>query len=152
MVKELYTEYFDESHLDNYSIDDIKKPSTGISSTEPEEWSFVRARTMSRGVGLYSEGLCRVLSVTSGSPLTDSTEVISTDEVLDRMPKGPKERKSVPSLKGDYLTVKEVRPEENEDGTVEPRTKGRTSVIPIEFVIEPLSYDEAISHLIDETL
>lgn len=152
MAKNLYEEYFNESHLDNYKMSDIEKPDNGLSSTEPENWSFVHARTMSRGVSLYSEGLYRVLSTTSGKPLTDSTEIINIDEVLDRMPRGPRERKSIPSMKGDYLTVKEVKPRENEDGTVEPYTTGRTSVIPIEFVIEPLSYNEAMTRLIDETL
>lgn len=148
-MRELTDEYFDDAALGDYTVADIETPQ---GSSDPSDWSYVYARTGTRNSQLFSTGMYRVLSTVRDTPLAqDAVEVVSTDDILDRMPDGPRSRMAVPSLHGQYLTVKEVHPTEHDDGRVEPRTTGRSAVIPIEYVIEPLSYDEVILRLIDRT-
>ena len=148
-MRSLQEEFFSDPKLGNHRLTDVGV-SSGFGSDEPEKWVYVRARTSSRDAPLYSEGIYRVLSTTDGDPLEPG--VSTTDDILDEMPRGPRRRMAVPSPHGEYLSVVEVRPDEQGDGTVEPRTGGQSSVIPVEYVIEPLTYDEVVVELIDERL
>lgn len=148
-MKSLKDEYFDEPEFGSVSLSDLDADGSWDKSDDPEEWTFVRARTQSRDVMLYNEGIYRVLLSKSDSPLTEDVEVLSTDEVLDRMPRQLRENKVVPSPSGEYITVVEVRGNEQSDGTIELDTIGRTTTIPVEFVKEALSYDEVVVELLD---
>lgn len=150
-MKNLREEYFSESHLDNHSLEDIGKPD--MTESDPENWVYVRARVSIRSSGLYSESICRVLRRKNAQPLVDDgIERMTVDEVVDEMPRGPREQYALPSIKGGYLSVVEVKPDEQSDGTIIPQTRGRSTTIPVEYVIEPLSYDEVVTELVDETL
>jgi hypothetical protein len=143
-------EFYSDEGLASHTLDDVDEPER---NTTPDNWSFVRARDSTRGVGMYSEGLYRVTSKTSGKPITSEvTETVDIDTLVDRMPSSPRKRKAIPSIRGEYLTIKEVRGSENADGTISVETIGRTSVIPVEYVLEPLSYNYVVAELVDEEL
>lgn len=150
---DLQKEYFDDNKLGNVSLKQVPPVESAFADTDPNEWVFVRARTATRDAPLYSEGIYRVLKTLSAPPLVDEgVESLTENEVLERMPDGPESRMAVPSIKGEYLTVKEIKPDETEDGHVYPETYGKTTVIPVEYVIETMNYDEVMVELIDETL
>lgn len=149
-MKSLQDEFFDEPEFGSVSLSDLDVDGSLSTSDDPEDWQYVRARTQSRDVMLYNEGLYKVMMSNSNAPLTDEVvETMSVDEVLERMPKRQRENKVVPSPSGDYITVIEVRASENEDGTIEVETSGRTSTIPVEFVKETVTYDEVVVELLD---
>lgn len=150
-MKSLQEEFFDDPEFGNVSLSDLDVDGSWDKSDNPEDWQYVRARTQSRDVMLYNEGLYKVIRSQSSSPLTDEVvETVSIDEVLERMPKRQRENKVVPSPSGDYITVIEVRGSENEDGTIDVTTSGRTSTIPVEFVKDAVTYDEVVVELLDE--
>lgn len=149
-MRSLQDEFFDDPKFGNVSASDITVDNSFHSADDPEDWVFVRARTQSRDVMLYNEGIYRVLRCKSASPLTEEpVETVSEEEVLDRMPRQYRENMVVPSPSGGYLSVKEVTASENGDGTISVKTKGRTEKIPVEFVIEILTYDEVVVELLD---
>lgn len=150
-MKSLQDEFFDDPEFGSVSLSELDVDGSWEKSDDPEDWQFVRARTQSRDVMLYNEGLYKVIRSNSNSPLTDEVvETVSVDEILDRMPKRQRENNVVPSPSGDYITVIEVRASENSDGTIDVETSGRTSTIPVEFVKETVSYDEVVVELLDE--
>lgn len=147
----LQDEFFDEPEFGSVKLDDIDADGSWDNSDDESEWTYVRARTQSRNVMLYNEGIYRVYRTKSTDPLTDEVvERVTLDEILERMPRSERENHVVPSPSGGYLTVVEVLPRENNDGTVYLTTTGRTSTIPVEFVKETLTYDEAFLELCDE--
>lgn len=149
-MKSLQDEFFDEPEFGSVSLADLDVDGSLSTPDDPEDWQYVQARTQSRDVMLYNEGLYKVLRSSSNAPLTDEVvETISIDEVLERMPKQQRENKVVPSPSGDYITVIEVFARENEDGTIKVETSGRTSTIPVEFVKETVTYDEVVVELLE---
>jgi len=148
-MESLREKFFDEPDFGSVSISDLNVENSMTKSSPPEEWTFVRARTQTRDVLLYSEGIYKVIYTKQSSPLTtESVETVSVDEIVERMPKSERENKVVPSPSGEYITVAEIHKTENEDGTIGLGTT-RTSTIPVEFVKEQLTYDEVIVELID---
>jgi hypothetical protein len=71
------------------------------------------------------------------------------EEVLQKMPNNARRRQAVPSIKGQYLTVKECSLEKKENGDYDIKTVGKTHVIPVEFVIDGLSKNQAILNVMD---
>ena len=155
MTQTLEEKFFDDSELgDEKTFDEISDNVT-IRSTPVEDWEFVHARVWNRGSPLYSDSLCKVVSKYSFDPLVEenSVERITIDELIERMPdKHNISSKAVPSPSGNYISVFEVYGSEKSDGTVIPETKAKSTIIPIELVFEKVSYDKAITLLIDEKL
>lgn len=141
---------FGETRLD--AIEAVGE--TGFGQKADDEWAYVHARTQDRGCMVYSEGIYRVLTTTRDRPLRERLDgpVADTDEVVEAMPKQPRDRQAVPSPSGEYLSVKKVAAREQPDGTIEVDTTGRSTTIPVEYVIEPLTYDEVVCELIDDEL
>lgn len=135
-------EFFDDATLDQVSLSDLNFSKSNRNTDDPEEWAYVRSRTGTRDTLLYSEGVYKVLNVTSDDPIEDD---VSEERILDQMPLKMKRNQVVPSLAGDYATLKEVTTHEADDGTVTLRTIGRVKYVPIEYVLEVLTYDDAVS-------
>jgi len=152
---------YDDENLGNYSLSDIcsGKISYDIGD-EPEKWCFVRAQTGDRGVMIKSRGVYVVLRTKKYDRLIENldtegkeTNHFKMSEIVDAMPRKERRSKVAPSIKGEYLTVKEVQGYENSDGRIDiQKSSGFTSDIPVEYVIEPLSYDEVVVELIDQSI
>lgn len=115
----------DETDLGKFSLADIADPN------EEDEPVTVVARVHDRGSPLYSEGVYEVVRTHEYDPISkqlDTPTTMSAEELADEhMPRKPRRRMAVPSLKGQYLTVKEHQPDRD--------SVGRTSMIPVEYVI-----------------
>jgi len=149
IMKSLQDEFFDEPEFGSVSLDELDVDGSWDKSDDPEDWTSVRARTQSRNVMLYNEGIYKVIRSKTAKPLTEDVDVMSEDEILDKMPRTLKENHVVPSPSGEYITVIEVTGREQSDGTIELDTTGRTNTIPVEFVKEGLTYDEVVVELLD---
>lgn len=148
-MKSLKEEYFDESEFGSVSATDLDVSQSWDKSDNPEDWVFVRARTQSRDVMLYEDGIYRVRRTQISDPITKDIEVLSLDEILDRMPRTLRQNKVVPSPSGEYITVAKVTSTEQSDGTIAIDTISQTKTIPVEFVKETLSYDKVVVELLN---
>lgn len=114
----------DDTSFDNFTLDDIEDPE------ESDDPVTVVARVHDRGSPLYNEGVYEVLRKYEYKPISEQVEKGTTmkpEELAEEyMPRKPRRRMAYPSLRGQYLRVREHRPD---------RTTGRTSVIPVEYVI-----------------
>lgn len=152
---------YDDNKLGNYSLSDIcsRRISYDIGD-DPEQWCFVRSQTGDRGVMIKSRGIYVVLRTKKYDRLienlqTDDKETnhFKTSEIVDAMPRKERRSKVAPSIKGEYLSIKEVQGYEDSDGRISiEKSSGFTSDIPVEYVIEPLSYDEVVVELIDQNV
>jgi len=155
MTQTLEEKFFDESELGDEKVFNKISDDVTIQSTPVEDWEFVRARVWERNSPLYSDSLCKVVSKYSFEPLVEknSVERITIDDLVERMPDRYNiSSNAVPSPSGNYISVFEVYGSEKSDGTVLPETKAKSTIIPIELVFETVSYDKAITLLIDEKL
>lgn len=149
-MRSLEEEYFDDDEFGSVSLDDLDIGRGFDKSDDPEDWTYVRARTQSRGVLIVNDGIYRVYKSTSTRPLVESgTEALDESDMEERIPSRLWDNKVVPSPSGEYLTVIEVTSRENDDGTIRLETTGRTSKIPVEFVREQLTYDEVVVDFLD---
>lgn len=152
---------YDDESLGNYSLSDIcsRKISYDIGD-DPEKWCFVRAQTGDRGVMIKSRGIYVVLRTKKYDRLIENldtegkeTNHFKTSEIVDAMPRKERRSNVAPSIRGEYLTVKEVLGREDSEGRVKvQKSSGFTSDIPVEYVIEPLTYDEVVLELIDQQM
>lgn len=152
---------YDDEKLGSYSLSDIcsGKISYDIGD-DPKKWVFVRAQTGDRGVMIKSRGIYVVLRTKKYNRLIENLDTESREtnhfkisEIVDSMPLKERQSKVVPSIQGEYLTVKEVQGSEKSNGRVEiQKSSGFASDIPVEYVIEPLTYDEAVLELIDRSI
>lgn len=158
--KRTLSEVLYDDELAQYDLESItsEKISYGLSDN-PKDWTYVRARTGDRGVPIKSTGIRVVLETRSHKPLINKLEKKFDSETshyelsqcVEGMPRRMRRNKVQPSIRGEYLTVKEVRGREKENGRIEvEKSSGFSSKIPVEYVIEPLTYDEVVSELIDD--
>lgn len=150
---------YDEKFLANHSLSDVCDHRISFDiGDEPKDWNYVRARAGVRGNPLFSQGIYVILRTKKYRSLKEElgsdhkdTAHYTSDEIIDAMPRKERRFQVVPSRRGEYMTINEVRAREMEDGRIEvERSAGHSSDIPVEFVIEPLSYDEVVVELIED--
>lgn len=160
---DLYDEFFGDAKFGTVTLDDIGTVQT---PDDPEQWTYVRARTGGRDTLLYSEGIYVVRRTRSDRSLVERLEQqghtdkiadgrvkASVDDVEQAMPSFARASMAVPSLRGEYLDVRDVRAREQDDGTIRVETgAGFSDTIPVEYVIETLTYDEVVCELLDAEL
>ena len=140
---------FDGTKFRNITVANLDCDTSFDKSSDPQDWCLVRARSQSRSAPLYTEGLFKVLKCETHDSLTDDTMVLDVTEVLKRMPQDLKANDVIPSPCGEYVTIIEIYGSENSDGTISLETKSTTQTIPVELVMESVTYDEAVVELLD---
>lgn len=144
-MQSLQDEFFSDSELGTVQLADLDFDESNRDTDDPEEWRYVRARTGTRDTLLYSTGIYKVLSVTSDDPIPeDFVESATEDEVLAEMPLKMKRSMAVPSPSGEYLVLKEATDAGSEK---EIDTIGRVKYIPVEYVIEVLTFEEVVNQV-----
>lgn len=153
-MKSLEEEFFDEPEFGSVSLNDLDVKASWDSTENPKEWCFVYARTMTRDTPFYNEKIYRVRRSFTGDPLVENGGVgtMTEDEIIDKMPRKAAQNYVVPSPRGEYITVVEVRANEQEDGTIELDTITGTKTIPVEFVKRKMSYDEVVVELLNDNM
>lgn len=140
---------FDNSKFSTVTLAELDCSRSFDTSDNAKEWQIIRARSQSRDAPIYTEGLFKILRCQSTEPLTDSVQKLSKNEIIDRMPSRLADNNVIPSPSGEYVDVIEIYGSENENGTISLSTRSRSQYIPVELVIETVTYDEAILELID---
>lgn len=157
--KKTLSEVLYDDELAQYDLESITSEKISYNlSDNPKNWTYVRARTGDRGVPIKSTGTHVVLETKSHKPLIEElerkfdsdTSHYKLSQCVEAMPRRMRRNKVQPSVRGEYLTVKEIRGREKENGRIEVvKSSGFSSTIPVEYVIETVTYDEVISKLID---
>lgn len=156
--KNTLSEVIYDDKLGQYDLESITSERiSGNLPDNPKKWTYVRARTGNRGVPIKSTGMHVVLKTKSHRTLIkelerkfdSETDHYKPEQCEEAMPGKMRKNKVQPSVRGEYLTVKDIEGREKEDGRIEVVKSGRLSRIPVEYVIEPLTYDEVVLELID---
>lgn len=140
---------FDSPKFDTVTLSKLNCSREFDTTDDPEKWQIVRARSQSRDAPLYTDGLHKVVRCRNTDPLSESVQTLSKDEIIDRMPTELAKNNVIPSQRGEYVDIIEIYGSENSDGTIQLNTRSRTQYIPIELVIETVTYDEAVVELLD---
>lgn len=136
-MENLNEQYFNEDELGNYTLEDIEE-------------DFAECKVMTRDTPIYSQGIYKILYKNNYKKLIqEKVETLEKDTILEKMPNNARKRKSVPSIQGQYLTVKECTLQKKDNGEYDVKTIGNTHVIPVEFIIKPLTKNQAIIQLMD---
>jgi hypothetical protein len=158
--KKTLSEVLYDDELGQYDLESITSEKISYNlPDEPEKWTYIRARAGDRGVPIKSTGIHVVLETKSHKSLIEElerkfdsdTSHYKLSQCVEAMPRRMRRNKVQPSVRGEYLTIKEVRGREKEDGRIEVvKSSGFSSKIPVEYVIEPLTYNKVVSELIDD--
>lgn len=153
---------YDSDELGNYTLDEITNACISFDlADDPRQWTYVRAQTGDRGCMIKDTDMHVVLRTKTYKPLLDElqatvdneTNHYTLSECVDAMPRKMKRNSAVPSIRGEYLTIKKIRGFERDDGRIRvEKSSGFASTIPVEYVISPITYDEVVSELIDRNL
>lgn len=137
-----------EDKFQNIKVKDLDCTREFDTSDDPKDWCLVRARSQDRSAPIYTDGLFKVLRCEKYDSLTEDVEVLDVDQILDRMPTKLEKNKVIPSPSGEYIDIIQIYGSENADGTINLKTKSRSQTIPVELVIEPVTYDKAVVELL----
>lgn len=123
-------------------------------------WNFVRAQEGDRGAMIKSRDIFVILRTKKYKKLIENLQTEKKDtnhfkmsKIVDAMPHKERKQMVMPSIRGEHLTIKKVRGYEDSNGrTNVEKSSGFSSNIPVEYVIEPLTYDEVVVELIDQKI
>lgn len=152
-MKLLTEEFFNDEKFQTITLDNIDSNSSWDTTDNPENWTYVYARSQTTAAPLYTESIFKVHKHKNTTPLTDElSEIMTIEEIYDKMPRTLQQSNTIPSPSGEYITISKIISHTNNDGTITLKTNSNPTTIPVELVINTLSYDKVVTKLINNDL